>query len=276
MANPYWIKYLINKTFSQRFFWARLTRYPVIGKMIDYALFDKDEIFYLPKDNTIPIAIPINETVHQPDGMMVPSQIAEHFIKQAKAHWIMDFCICRDSAHCKDYPVELGCIFLGEAVKDINPRFGRLVTAEEALIHAQKCRDAGLVHLIGKNKLDSVWLNAGPGDRLMTICNCCPCCCLWKILPDINPEIGAKINRLPGLTVTVTEKCVGCGKCTKDVCFVNAITIKDNQAEIDQRLCLGCGRCVSACPTGAIEIAIEDPAYISRSIERLEHAVDVT
>jgi hypothetical protein len=88
MANPYWIKYLINKTFSQRFFWARVTRYPVIGKMIDYALFDNDEIFYLPKDKTVPI----NEAVDQPDGMMVPSQIVEHFIKQAKCHWIMDFC----------------------------------------------------------------------------------------------------------------------------------------------------------------------------------------
>jgi len=92
-----------------------------------------------------------------------------------------------DSTGCKDYPMDLGCIFLGEAVKEINPKFGRMATVEEALEHAKKCRDAGLVHLIGKNKLDTVWLNAGPGDKLMTICNCCPCCCLWKILPDISP-----------------------------------------------------------------------------------------
>ncbi len=102
MANPYWIKYLINKTFSQRFFWARLTNFPIIGKMIDYALFEGDDIFYLPKDKTIPV----NETVDQPEGMMAPSKIVEHFIRQANYHWIMDFCICRDSTHCKDYPVE--------------------------------------------------------------------------------------------------------------------------------------------------------------------------
>ncbi len=272
MAAPFWIKYLINKTFSQRFFWARLTNYPVIGKMVDYALFDGDDIFYLPKDKTIPV----NEAVDTPEGMMAPSQIVEHFIRQASYRWIMDFCICRDSTHCKDYPTDLGCIFLGEAVKEINPRFGRIVTAEEALVHARKCREAGLVHLIGKNKLDSVWLNAGPGEKLMTICNCCPCCCLWKILPDINPEISAKINRLPGLTVTVTDQCIGCGKCTKEVCFVNAITLEEKQAIINQNMCRGCGRCVDVCPNQAIQITLEDNEYISRSIQRLKNAVDVT
>ncbi|MDA3897136.1 MAG: 4Fe-4S dicluster domain-containing protein [Desulfobacteraceae bacterium] len=272
MGNPYWIKYLINKTFSQRFFWARLTNYPIIGKMIDSALFKGDDIFYLPKDKTIPV----NEAVEQPEGVMAPSKIVEHFIRQANYHWIMDFCICRDSTHCKDYPVELGCIFLGEAIKDINPKFGRQVTTEEALEHAQKCRDAGLVHLIGKNKLDTVWLNAGPGDKLMTICNCCPCCCLWKILPEIKPEIAQKIHRLPGLSVKVTDDCIGCGKCTKDVCFVDAIRLEEDRAVIDQVACRGCGRCVEVCPNHAIVIHVEDEAYISRMIKRLETKVDVT
>jgi ferredoxin len=272
MGNPYWIKYLINKTFSQRFFWARLTNFPIIGKMIDYALFEGDDIFYLPKDKTIPV----NETVDQPEGMMAPSKIVEHFIRQANYHWIMNFCICRDSTHCKDYPVELGCLFLGEAVKDINPKFGRQVTTDEALEHVQKCRDAGLVHLIGKNKLDTVWLNAGPGDKLMTICNCCPCCCLWKILPEIKPEIAEKVNRLPGLSVQVTDNCIGCGKCTKDVCFVNAVHLEEDHAVIDQVACRGCGRCVEVCPSNAIEITLNDLSYISRSIEKLESKVDVT
>ena len=137
MASPYWIKYLINKTFSQRFFWARMTNYPIIGRLIDYALFEKDDIFYLPKDKTIPI----NESVDQPEGLVAPSMIVDHFIKAATHHWIMDFCICRDSAHCKDYPIDLGCIFLGDAAKNINPKFGRLATEQEALEHYRRIRD---------------------------------------------------------------------------------------------------------------------------------------
>ncbi len=282
MATPYWIKYLINKTFSQRFFWARMTRYPVIGSLIDYALFDGDDIFYLPKDNTVTAktvtgsTIPVNEAVAPPKSVTAPSEVVDHFIRQAGFHWIMDFCICRDSTGCKDYPINLGCLFLGEAAREINPRFGRPVTMEAALDHVQKCRDAGLVHLIGKNKLDTVWLKTGPGERLMTICNCCPCCCLWKILPTVKPEIGNKVHRVPGITVQVTDACVGCGKCARDICFVNAIRLEEEHAIIDQAVCRGCGRCVEICPANAIAITIDDNAYVPQLIERLESEVDVS
>jgi len=77
----------------------------------------------------------------------------------------MDWCICRKSTKCEDYPIELGCLFLGEATLKIDPRLGHRATKQEALEHVQKCRDAGLVHLIGRNKLDSVWLNAQPGNN---------------------------------------------------------------------------------------------------------------
>lgn len=272
MASPYWLKFLINKTFSQRFFYSKLTHNPVIGKLVDYLLFDGDDILILPNDKVIPI----NYEIDQPESLMAPSQVVEHFIRQAKTRWIMDFCICRDSTHCKDYPVELGCLFLGEAANDINPKFGRPATVEEALEHARKCREAGLVHLIGRNKLDMVWLNVRPGDRLLTICNCCPCCCLWKVLTDISPQIGDKVSRMPGITVRVTGKCIGCGTCTKDVCFVNAIKLEDKQAVINEATCRGCGRCVAVCPNEAIEIIIDNENFVSESIERLEKVVDVT
>ena len=272
MASPYWIRSLINKTFSQRFFWAKLTNYPIIGRIIDYALFDKDEILYLPKERSIPV----NVSLEQPDSLAAPSRVVEHFIKSASTRWIMDFCICRDSARCKDYPIDLGCIFLGEAAKGINPKFGHIASEQEALDHAERCREAGLVHMIGKNKLDSVWLNVSPSDRLMTICNCCPCCCLWKVLPVISTEIGNKLSRMPGVSVHVTDRCTGCGTCTRDVCFVDAIRLENDHAVIDQTACRGCGRCVDVCPNNAIEVVIEDDNFIERTIERLSDAVDVT
>ena len=83
---------------------------------------------------------------------------------------------------------------------------------------ARRCR-AGLVHLIGRNKLDSVWLGAGPSHKLMTICNCCPCCCLWRMIPQLDPAIGAKVTRMPGVSVTVTDRCAGCGTCAAGICF---------------------------------------------------------
>ena len=124
---------------------------------------------------------------------MLPSQIVHSFIEQANIHWVMNFCICREANDCENYPHEIGCLFLGEAAKKIDQRLGCLVTKEEAHQHIINASKAGLVHLIGRNKLDTIWLDVSPGEKLLTICNCCECCCLWKMLPNLNPLISDKI-----------------------------------------------------------------------------------
>ncbi len=86
----------------------------------------------------------------------------------------MDFCICRKSNNCKDFPHEFGCLFLGKGTKRISKNLGRQVDVDEAIEYVNKCREAGLVHIIGRNKIDSVWLNTGPKEDLLSICNCCP------------------------------------------------------------------------------------------------------
>ena len=267
---------LIKRTFPGRLRLAQLTKAPVLGRAIDRMLFDGDDIIYLPKDNVIPV----NRQLTGPESIALPSQVVEHFIARATHHWIMNACICRDASACRDYPTDLGCLFLGEAVLQINPALGRLVPQEEALAHVRRCREAGLVHLIGRNKLDTVWLGAGPGDRLMTICNCCPCCCLWRMLPRLDPAISAKVTRMPGVNVTVTDRCAGCGTCAVGICFVDAIRLVDGCATINAA-CRGCGRCVEVCPNEAIELSIDERTLgaggpISHTIARLSSLVDVS
>ncbi len=94
-----------------------------------------------------------------PESMIIPSQVVEHFINKANYHWIMDFCICREGDKCQDYPRDLGCLFLGKPVLQINSKLGRLVTKEEALEHARLCREAGLVH----SSEAIVWIRFGWG-----------------------------------------------------------------------------------------------------------------
>ena len=273
MSTPYWIKPLINRIFHQRFFWSRLTRRRPVGRLVYRMLFKDDDVFYLPKDQVIEI----NESVETGDGgsMPVPSEVLEYFIRQAGFHWLMDFCICRDSAGCRDYPRDLGCLFLGEAARHINPGFGRPVSMEAALAHARRCREAGLVHLIGRNRLDTVWLGVGPSQKLLTVCNCCPCCCLWQVLPFLDARISEKVSRLPGVNVFVTERCEGCGRCARDVCFVGAIGLENRQARIDPDICRGCGRCADICPNNAIAVTVRDAGFIDNAIRRVSSSVDV-
>lgn len=269
-----WFVKLLKKTFPNVKLIAKLTRAPGIGRIIDNMLFQGDDIIYLPKDAVSQQVIQIGESLETPTDTILPSQIIHHFIDEANFHWIMNTCICRESLTCKDYPIDYGCLFLGEAAKGINPQLGRPVSKEEAHEYVKKTREAGLVHLIGRNKLDSVWLDVKPGEKLLTICNCCPCCCLWRMLPDLNPKIANKVTKMSGVSVEVTDACVGCGTCADGICFVDAISLIDGKAVIDDA-CRGCGRCVEVCPQSAIKLTIGNEGFMEDSIKRVSSVVDV-
>lgn len=271
MSRPLWFVRFIEITFPFRYLLAKLTKVPILGHLIHFLFFGRDRMFYLPRKQVVPM----NSSISMPEEHAVPLQVVHHFIQQARFHWIMDVCICRNATGCEDYPIDLGCLFLGEAVLNINPKLGRLVTKEEAMTHTVRCQEAGLVHLIGRNKLDTFWLGVGPGHRLLTICHCCPCCCLWKMLPHLDGSIGRKVTKLPGVEVRVTDRCNGCGECTDGVCFVKAIHLNGKQAVINGE-CRGCGRCVDACPESAIELRFHDFDVIERTVRQIQSLVDVT
>lgn len=149
-----------------------LTRAPVIGKLMIRALFDQDDMIYLPKDEVAGKTQPKTRTIGmsiaaEPKNIVLPSQIVEHFIRESRYISVMNQCMCRDDNKCKDYSRDLGCIFLGKGVLKISENMGRMATQQEGLEHLTKAREAGLVHLIGRNKIDSVWLDTGPKEDLL-------------------------------------------------------------------------------------------------------------
>lgn len=263
---------MLKALFPRRPSQGRLTKLPLVGKLVEEKFFKGDDLICLPRDKVIRV----DRSLEVQDEVVLPSQVVEHFISEANYLWIMDFCICRASMKCKDYPIELGCLFMGEAVLGINPKLGRRVTREEAREHARRCREAGLVHIVGKNKLDTWWLGIGPGEKLFTVCNCCPCCCITRGLPYTDRRLSAKLSRMPGVTVTVSDRCTGCGECAvKGVCFVNAIRMQSGRPVISGE-CRACGRCASVCPADAIEVSVEGEASVQTTVARLSQIVDVS
>ena len=271
---------VIKLTFNSRFFLAKVCRkVPPLSKLANKLFFEGDDIQVLPRDVSIKSKnnaeeIEINADIEVPKDTILPSEVLKEMIRKSRYHFVMNSCICRVSNDCKDYPHDLGCLFLGRGSKRISNNLGRVVSKEEALEHVDKCQEAGLVNIIGRNKIDSVWLNTGPKEELLSICGCCPCCCLWKMTPELPENLGRSISPMVGVEIKFNEDiCKGCGKCA-NVCFIDAITFLDGKVQIDMKRCRGCGRCAEICSKDAFTIKIANDA-VKHSIKRVEPLVDV-
>ena len=251
---------------------ARMRKFPFVETLVNLSPAEGDLVFYLPKDETIPV----NHSLRTHQNLVLPSEIVDHLIDKSNYRFIMGFCLCRYSNNCKEYSHWMGCLFIGDAAKQINPKFGKFVSKETAKKYAKKSREIGLVHMIGRAYPDIAALGVSPGDKLLSICNCCQCCCglgLFKHMPD---GLRKTVGKIPGVRVKVDkDKCVGCGTCLKDVCFIDAIQITDQKAVIDQLHCKACGRCVLLCPQKAIETIITDPKFMEKALKEITSRVIV-
>jgi len=217
--------------------------------------------------------IPVNENISLPESSVAPISIIEQFIKEASYHVILNRCPCRSENNCKNYDPYFGCTFLGEAARDIHPDVGKHVTADEALNHLREATERGLVSVIGSFKGDALMLGVKNHEKLMTICHCCPCCCISGSIIYASREARDLIVRLEGLTVRENDSCNGCRLCV-DACVFKQITIKNGRAEFGSE-CKGCGRCALACKRNAIEISIDDPDWMRKCLYRIKSRVDV-
>lgn len=67
---------------------------------------------------------------------------------------------------------------------------------------------------------------------------------------SLEPETGTSQRHL----IIDLERCVACGACV-EVCPVDALTIEDSGAQVDNALCVRCGTCVPVCPVEALALA---------------------
>lgn len=245
-----------------------------IFKFARFSLFRRaGKVFLDPEDNHISY-IPISEDVDAAPSTLVPLTIVEHFINKASYHAVINHCMCRMGMGCKKHDPYLGCMFLGEGAREIDPRMGKSITKEEALAHFKRAVESGLVPGIGKAKADALALGVKDFDHLMTLCFCCECCCFFRGLYKAPGDVGEILVKLEGVSIEHNQNCTGCGKCV-EACIFKQINMVDGHPVIGDR-CKGCGRCVGACEQNAITIHIDNPDYINQGIATISSSVSVT
>lgn len=151
-------------------------------------------------------------------------------------------CPCRVSSGNCDKPLDVCLSFDGAARFLAERGMARIISREEAAEVLKRAEKAGLVHTGSNN-----------ADRLIFMCNCCPCCCHFlRLLTEHNyTEAIARSSYRASLN---QADCSGCGICSGERCPVKAVTVEGETAALDAQRCIGCGLCVSTCPTGAITL----------------------
>ena len=225
--------------------------------------------------------IPINLPLGDYENVPAPYKVLEYFINKA-SNIVLRTCPCRERWNCKNYPIELGCMFMGDDTKNmaLSPEEGYVATKEQALARVRKAIALGLVPLIGRNVAEA---EDGHGiadtGKFLAVCFCCECCCIGVKTSQYgaySSMSGDNSGSIEGMKIKVDiEKCVGCGTCV-ETCPFNFRKVVDDKVVVDADQCVGCGRCIKVCPQGAISVDIEDPDYIKKFIAKIESIVDVT
>jgi Na+-translocating ferredoxin:NAD+ oxidoreductase subunit B len=128
---------------------------------------------------------------------------------------------------------------------------GRVVSREEAYALLAKAEENALVHL--------TW-NAQVGQ--MFICNCCGCCCgVLRSINELKIPAGQVVNSHYYARID-PEVCTACGTCAEERCQVKAIEEGEESYRVIRERCIGCGLCVSTCPSGAMELVRKDEEEI--------------
>lgn len=157
-------------------------------------------------------------------------------------HLAVVVCHCRQTGELLDNPCSKSkdvCLTLGDAARFIAEYgLGRAITREEARRILERAEEEGLVHSVSNT------------EQIDFICNCCICHC--ELLRSMKKSVehgGAAVSSF--ISAVSTGECIGCGDCIAR-CPMEAITLKDEVAEVNGKRCIGCGLCVSSCTTGAI------------------------
>jgi Pyruvate/2-oxoacid:ferredoxin oxidoreductase delta subunit len=208
--------------------------------------------------------IPIGESI-DPQLEALPYEQVGELIKDHDRFAVAP-CICRKKERLQgrgcDAPEE-SCLIFGEwADYYVRDGRGRYITLEELEDKLVKADAANLV------------LQPTNSKDIGAICCCCGCCC--GILKGLqNHPVPAEASASLFTAQLEVDLCDGCWDCL-DRCQMNALVEDEDQVALNQERCIGCGLCVTTCPSEALKLVRKpqaDRILIPQTMDETWHLI---
>jgi ferredoxin len=192
----------------------------------------------IPGMRTIPVGKSLDART-----MALPYELVSELIEDHK-HIALGPCICKTAAHLSgegcNAPIE-SCLTFGDIANHmIHSGRGRRIDQAELADW-----------LVQSNALNLV-LQPNNSRDINVLCSCCGCCC--GVLRGLKAqERPADVVASSFIAHYDAEACTSCHTCL-DRCQMDALSANGDGVTFDDGRCIGCGLCVSTCPSGALTL----------------------
>lgn len=189
---------------------------------------------------------PANLAVDVPIQGVMPHEQMENIVA-ATTRIAVAHCPCRMSAKILGrtdchHDIE-NCLKYDEMAEFvIDKGLARSISKDKARHILKKSEEAGLVHMVDNTQ-----------GEVKHTCNCCGHYC-WNVGIIRRRKVPRDVLMdVYFVRATDVDACIGCGAC-EEICPVDAVTMNNDAATVDNNWCIGCGVCVIPCPTQSITI----------------------